>query len=303
MSGIKRRKKTPRPAGASRMRSQGQLAWYLAVPLVLLLCCCAPWQRIVGNFFAPYLLLDEAVEGTLADQSLKLHSRSRLAKEVETLRKQNLILAGENSANKRLQEENRQLRAMLKLSPLPGYSYIAADVILRDPWMWDSGFTINRGSRDGIQPGLAVLAPAPDSSGRVIMLGVIDENIGKYSARVISVINPDFRISVSLPESGAVGFLNAGDFAPPSGGRAAVGSLPANQTFSRNEPLYTTGYEANIPGGLWLGNLESIEQTSLPFGNRLYRRGVMRPAGNYSYLRSVMIARIEKQNQPGKGIQ
>ena len=195
-----------------------------------------------------------------------------------------------------LARENRQLRNMLKLSVPPGYDYLACDVLLRDPWHWNSGFTINRGSRDGLQPGLAVIAPEAGKQNRVVFLGVI-ESVSKYTSHVISVLNPEYSISAILPESGAVGFLNAGGFEHSGGNTASIGFLPADSTFALNEPLYTTGFESAIPGGLWLGNLASIEQSSMPFGNRLYRRGTMHPAGNLEQLRTVVVARLKKTLQ------
>jgi len=123
------------------------------------------------------------------------------------------------------------------------------------------------------------------------LLGVI-ESVSKRTARVMSVLNPEFHISVSLPESGAVGFLNSGQNMQSSGGTAAIGFLPANRTFALNEPIYTTGFEAAVPAGLWVGSLESIAPSALPFDNRLYRRGVMRPAGNFEHLRTVVVARL-----------
>lgn len=269
-------------------------AWYIIVPLVLLLTLTAPWQRMVGNFFAPYLKIANVAGSAVADQTVKFHSRKHLAREVARLTEQNLKLAMQLKIAEQQAAESRHLRAMLKLENPPGFDYIACNVLLRDPWMWDSGFTIDRGSRDGLQEGLAVIAPAVDRADRVILLGVI-ESVNKYTSRVMSVLNPEFRISAALPESGAVGFLNSGAFERSSGGTASVGFLPANRTFALNELMFTTGFESAIPGGLWLGSLESIEPTSLPFGNRLYRRGVMRPAGDFEHLRTVMVARLSSR--------
>lgn len=290
----KKEKKIP-AAGTCNNR---QLAWYLLLPIMILLCVLSPWQRTVANFFAPYLSIGNAVTDEIADQSLKLRSRKDLAAEIERLRKQNLELAMQNTVSKPLEQENRQLRSMLKLSVPPGYDYVACDVILRDPWHWNNGFTINRGSREGLRPGLAVIAPAPDREGKVVFLGVI-ESVSKFTAHVISILNPEFRISVVLPESGAVGFLNAVGFEHSDSNTASVGFLPANSTFALNEPLATTGFEAGIPAGLWIGNLESIESGSMPFGNRLYRRGTIRPAGNLEYLRTVAVARLKNPLQDG----
>ena len=43
---------------------------------------------------------------------------------------------------------------------LVSLEYASCDILLRDPWLWNNGFTINLGSKDGLQPGLAVIAPA-----------------------------------------------------------------------------------------------------------------------------------------------
>ena len=287
-----RRKKSNSTNTGSTGGVRSRSAWYLILPLALLLAATAPWQRLAGNFFAPYLSINQKAGDLLADQTLKLRSRSELAEEVVQLRKQNLLQALELEKYRRLEDENRQLRAILKLQELPGYDYISCSVILRDPWMWEKAFTINSGSRDGLIPGLAVIAPAPDREGRVILLGII-ESVSRHTSRVISVLNPEFRISASLPESEAVGFLNAGEFAPASSGTASVDFLPANRTFALNELIYTTGFEAAIPGGLCIGRLESIEPASLPFGNRLYRRGSMRPAGELERIRTVVVARLK----------
>lgn len=277
------------------------LAWYMVVPLVLLLCVAAPWKRMTATFFAPYLALNKNLLQTFSEQTVKLHSRKVLAAEINRLRQQNLELTVQINQLKPLQEENVRLRKTLNLQYMPGYDYVACDVILRDPWMWNSGFTIDRGSKDGLKPGWAVLAPAADEQGRVVLLGVI-ESVSKYSSRVISILNPDFRISVYLAESGVVGFINPNQYDQASGGTACIGLLPANRTFALNELIFTTGYEAAIPRGLLLGSLESMEQTALPFGNRLYRQGVMRPADNLEALRTVVVARVKMPEQAEKSV-
>lgn len=265
------------------------MAWYIIIPAITLLTLTAPWQRLIRNFFAPYLSISNAMGNGVAEQTLKMHSRAELAAEVLKLREQNVDLAIQVSELKKFKEENLLLRRMNELKPPHGYKYTAASVTLRDPWMWDTAFTIDRGSRDGMAPGMAVIAPAADEKNQVILLGVI-ESVSKHNSRVITVLNPEMRISAILPESdNAVGIINAGVFEPASGGTAAIGFLPANRTFALNQPIYTTEFEAGIPGKLLLGTLESIEPSSLPYDNRLYRRGVMRPAGNLESLRTVLI--------------
>lgn len=268
------------------------LLWITAGLCAFLLVFAAPWKRLVNRFFHPYLALSERLTGALADRSLLLRSRGDLARAVENLTRQNFMLSRQAAEAEELRRENRSLRMLLSLEARSGYRFLAAGVTARDPWLWNDGFTIDRGSRDGVEPGLAVLSAEPDGGGRTVLLGVV-ESVSARSARVITILNPEFRISAALPESDAVGFLNAGQSAEWDGAGAAVGFLPANRTFALNEPLFTTGFERLIPEGVLIGYLAAVEPAALPFGNRLYRAGTMRPAADFARLGTVMVAQVE----------
>ena len=90
---VKKRTKNnaPRQVG-SAPRGNWSLAWYFAIPLLLLLAAAAPWQRLTGNFFAPYLMVTTKAGDLAADQSIKLRSRTELANEVMRLSQQNVKL-------------------------------------------------------------------------------------------------------------------------------------------------------------------------------------------------------------------
>lgn len=65
----------------------------------------------------------------------------------------NRRLSAEAAEAKEFEEENLQLRRLLKLDPPAAWRYVAAEVILRDPVLWNEHFTIDRGSRDGLTKG------------------------------------------------------------------------------------------------------------------------------------------------------
>lgn len=286
---LRRRKKvTPGPTGRKPML----LLWVIVAVCFLVLAVAAPWNRFVNNFFHPYFALSAKITGPLADASLLLHSKSDLARSVETLTRENFDLARRAADTEAVRRENQELRSLLSLQPPSGYRYLAAAITARDPWLWNDAFTIDRGTRDGVEPGLAVLAAEPGRNGNTVLVGVI-ESAGPHSSRVLTVLNPEFHISAALPESDTVGFLNAGQSSSWDGGTAALGFLPATRTFALNEPLYTTGFEPLIPEGILIGYLSAVEPAPLPFGNRLYRNGSVRPAADFSRLGTVMVAQVE----------
>ena len=68
---------------------------------------------------------------------------------LNSCRETNRQLAVQAAASGELFRENTSLRRLLDL-PIPaGWSYSAAEIILRDPLLWNERFSINRGSRDG----------------------------------------------------------------------------------------------------------------------------------------------------------
>lgn len=286
---LRRRKKlNPDKSG----RKSLFVLWGIVALCFFALAVAAPWNRFVNNFFHPYLALSGKITGPLADQTLLLRSKTDLARAVETLTRENFELSRRAADAEAMRYENRNFRALLALHPRPGYRYLAASITARDPWLWNDAFTIDRGSRDGVEPGLAVLGGDTDSNGRTVLIGVV-ESVGEHSSRVITVLNPEFHLSAAMPESGAVGFLNADQSSGWDGGGAAVGLLPATCTFSLNEPLFTTGFEPLIPEGILIGYLGAVDPVPLPFGNRLYRNGAVRPAADFSRLVAVMIAQVE----------
>ena len=286
---LKRRKKIdPEKNG----RHSLVILWIAVALTMLALAAAAPWNRFVNNFFHPYFALSGKITAPRADQTLLLRSKRDLARAVETLTRENFALSRRAAEAGSVRRENQKLRALLALRPGAGYRYFAAAITARDPWLWNDAFTIDRGSRDGVEPGLAVLSAEPGRDGVTVLVGVV-ESVGPHSARVLTVLHPEFHISAALPESGTVGYLNAGQTDGWDGSVAAIGFLPATRTFALNEPLYTTGFEPLIPEGILIGYLGTVEPAPLPFGNRLYRNGTVRPAADLSCLGAVMVAQVE----------
>ena len=93
-------------------------------------------------------------------------TRPELAAQVEKLMAATRRLPAEGAEAKEFEEENLQLRRLLKLDPPAAWRYVAAEVILRDPVLWNEHFTIDRGSRDGLTKGSAVISVTPDGRPR-----------------------------------------------------------------------------------------------------------------------------------------
>ncbi len=122
------------------------------------------------------------------------------------------------------------------------FDFIVAHVInnsIAHPFNY---LTINKGSRDGVRPELGVI----DRNG---VVGIVS-NVGPSSARVISLLNPHFRLSCKIKRSDYFGSL-VWDGRDP--GEAQLEELPRHTVFEVGDTIVTSGYSAVFPAGLPVG--------------------------------------------------
>ncbi len=251
---------------------------------------CRSFGRFSGDFLYPYLVTSRYAVDSLSDQTLLLFSRRELAAQLEALRNDNRRLASQAASAAELLVENDSLRRMMKLSPPPSWQYINGEIVLRDPRSWNERVSIDRGSIHGVKSGAAVMTSTPD--GRLIFVGVVDK-VNRRSSEVITVYNRALRMSAYMPMSGTVGVINA-DNAPRAGGSVGIGFLPVGSNYTVDEMLLTSGFERQIPAGIRIGNLSSINRSDSVFSGDLYLHGTLTPSAQISNIRFVVVAdRVE----------
>ena len=242
--------------------------------------------RMFGDFFYPYLALVRSGVDTVSDQSLLLYNRAQLAARLEQLQETNRQLAVQAAASGELFRENAALRRLLDLPVPAGWHFTAAEIILRDPLLWNERFTINRGSRNGVTTGAAVLSVTQE--GQPLLVGVVDR-VGSRSADVITLYSPNLRLSVLFPATGATGITNAGE-RHPTPGNIPVGYLPAQYRYTLHEAALSTGFETGIPAGIKVGELSYVDEAPGRFSNALTLSGLLRPVTGLDSIRFVIVA-------------
>ncbi|MDD3885476.1 MAG: rod shape-determining protein MreC [Victivallaceae bacterium] len=242
--------------------------------------------RFFGDFFYPYLSVARAGVDRISDTTLLLYSRLELAARVEQLMAANRALAAQNVTTAEVLRENAELRRLASLPSSLQWRYLACEVILRDPVHWDRRLTVGRGRADGLQPGCAVFSVTSD--GRPILVGLIGE-VADHSAEVVTVLNPELRITVGLSASGAIGVLNASE-RRQGGVGIPVGMLPASLKYTPGESVITTGFEQGIPRGIKIGEMLSVDPVDELFSSRLQLSGELKPAAQLNSIRFLMAA-------------
>ena len=104
--------------------------------------------------------------------------------------------------------------------------------------------TLDKGEADGLQPEMGVM----DQNG---VVGVVNVT-GRPHARVISLLNPNFRLSCKLRGSDAFGSLVWDGKSPRE---ALLEELPKHTRFHKGDTIITSGYSAMFPEGIPVGTI------------------------------------------------
>lgn len=109
--------------------------------------------------------------------------------------------------------------------------------------------TINKGAKDGIKPEMGVI----DQNGVVGIVNLVGEN----SSRIISLLNPNLRLSCKIKGNDNFGSL-VWDREDPT--IAVLEELPRHTVFKKGDTVVTSGYSAVFPEGIPVGQIISDEK-------------------------------------------
>lgn len=125
-----------------------------------------------------------------------------------------------------------------------GYHLVTARVINNSIAHPHNYITLNRGASSGIEPEMGVVCPGG-------VVGIVNVVTDGY-ARVISLLNPDFRLSCKVKGSDAFGSLVWDGMSPRT---ALLEELPRHTIFAPGDTIVTSGYSAVFPEGIPVGTV------------------------------------------------
>ncbi len=180
--------------------------------------------------------------------------------------------------NSRLMEfdtENRRLRAMLRFSDKSGLRGVAAAVIGRDPSNWVSTITIDRGSDDGLRPGLAVV----DGNAVVGQLTTVTRSSG----RVLLITDSTSAIDAIIQSSRANGTVEGGLGAEGLNLRYVL--KLKELTVNVGDRVIASGLDGVFPKGLLIGVVKNASATT----SGLFQEIEVRPSIDVHHLENVLV--------------
>lgn len=205
----------------------------------LLLSGSDPYRRHL------WLTSASAVAGSVYDMGNSVTSYFDLRATNEDLNRRNAELESRVMSLKE-QLQDLQLKTFTDTMPspdsVPHFDFIVANVINNSTHHPYNYLTINKGMADGVRPEQGVI----DHSGVVGTVSVA----GEHYSRVISLLNPNFRLSCKIKDSEHFGSLVWDGLDPTT---ALLEELPRHTVFKTGDTIVTSGYSAVFPAGLPVG--------------------------------------------------
>jgi rod shape-determining protein MreC len=263
----------------NRARSRTWLLLVFTIVAIILLALHegGQLQPVEGVFQTILNPVERAVSG-LFNSIGDLFGAVRDLRELRTrnadLEKTNQDLLTEIAGLRNLQEENRLLRQLLNFTQEnPTFQYQTAAIIGRDPSPYLKFVTINAGSRENLQPGMPVVTAGS------VLVGRVDQ-VGVQSAKVQLLNDTSSAINVRLQPAGVTGLVSG-----QTDGSLLMQYIPLDAQLAVNDIASTSGLGGDLPRGLIVGQVASIEKRDID----LFQSAQLRPAADYDRLTVLLV--------------
>jgi len=208
---------------------------------------------LLGPVAAALAVVGRPAQGTLSSAGNAvgewfsvIGSAGQLGAQNQQLRTQVAALQQQLSQNTEIQAQNSLLRQQLGFGQIQPDRLVAAEVIAYQPDNFRQFITIARGSRDGLQNGMAVVEQGD-------LVGTV-QSVGPTTAKVFLVIDPNFSVAA----------LDQNQPDRPSGivhGQIGNGlemdDIAQNETINPGDTIVTSGLGGDVEEGLIVGHVQT----------------------------------------------
>jgi rod shape-determining protein MreC len=167
-----------------------------------------------------------------------------------SLKEVNIKLASENTRLLNEFERFKKDPTYKPFSPIDSskrkFEYILAKVVNNSINKQYNYITINKGSKDGIEPDMAVIAPDG-------IVGVV-ESVSENFSIVMSLLNRNIKISAKFKKNNFFGPFEWGGFSYRKG---YITDIPLHVQIQKGDTVVTSGFSALFPDGLQVGYVSS----------------------------------------------
>jgi rod shape-determining protein MreC len=202
-------------------------------------------RMVVVDAVTPILDVLARPAATIAEGVEHVRDLAALRAENSRLRDENVRLMHWQTVARRLEHENRSLRAQLNYVPDPDPAFATARVVADTGGSFVHSLLINAGSRDGIRKGQAVVAGE-------VLVGRVAE-VGLRASRILLLTDINSRIPVMIESSRTKAILT-GD----NSDRPKLSYLVGGITMSPGDRIITSGHGGAFPPGIPVGVISAV---------------------------------------------
>jgi len=203
-----------------------------------------------------------------------------LQQESDALRRQRIELAQVVSNAAQLVTENGQLRRLLSvIEQRPEQPAVVVEVLYEPVTAYSRRLVFNKGSRDGIEPGMPVI----DEGG---LVGQVIR-VTPFSAEAAVLNDTRLAVPVHLLRNG-LRLIAFGSSVP---GKVEVRYFSSNADIREGDVLVTSGVGGQFPAGISVGTVESVERDSASG----FARAVAQPSSYPERYRHFLILKVPAQ--------
>ena len=249
-----------------------------------------PLRAAAGYVVVPFQKGIASVGGYMYDRAEEMGQLKAVLEENQKLKEQVDELTMENA---QLQQDKYELASLRELYDIDkatsDYEKMGARVIASDSSNWFYSFTIDKGSDDGIQVDMNVLAGS-GLAGRVV-------SVGPNYARVLSIIADNSNIYGTVLSTSANLMVSGNLQSVMSDGVIRFDQLSDKEDkVSEGDKVVTSNISSKYLSGIPIGFISSINTAP----NNMTKWGYITPAVDFQHSQEVLVIMELKQPVPDK---
>lgn len=208
-------------------------------------------QEILSVAVAPFQRAAAAVSNGVSSLWEKYTNIDAILEENEKLTTENAELRGQMVDYDKLKAENEAYKALTNIQEKhPEMSYVSSFVIGRDPLDSFYGFTLDKGSLDGVEANDAI------TSDEGYLLGVVTE-VDLTSCKVMTILHPSFNAAGVVSRTRDNGIITgSADYAAE--GLCILSNLSRSTLTKANDQVITTGLGGVFPPDVLVGVVQEL---------------------------------------------
>jgi rod shape-determining protein MreC len=222
---------------------------------------CSPFQK-ASTFVI------RTVQGVFQGYIFLVH----LQKENVMLKQRIAQLEKENHEMREMALAHERLKRLLQFREKIPLSVVAAKVIGQDPSSWFKSVTINKGEKDGVRQGMAVIAPE----------GVIGQILktAPYHSTVLLLTDYNSAIDSIVQRTRAKAIVEG-----KGENRCQLKYLLRTEEVAAGDIVVTSGLGGNFPKGLMVGEIRSVDKK----GHGVFQYAELVPSVDLTKLEEVLV--------------